>query len=182
MSLQHGILGFLSYGTMSGYDLSKAFSSSVRFFWHAQNSQIYSVLEKLEKQQLVTHETVIQTDRPNKKLYTITPAGRQEFLRWLSEENGGAATDFKSTFLMKVFFSGNAEPRQCIKMLRQFTGDCEAYLESMAGIPGSIAEYQKEVEPGNALYWKFTADFGARYLNLCIDWGKSCIKQLEALS
>ena len=53
MSLQHGVLGFLNYGSMSGYDLAKAFSSSVQFFWNAQNSQIYLVLDKLEKQGFV---------------------------------------------------------------------------------------------------------------------------------
>ena len=41
MSLANGILGFLAYGEMTGYDLTKAFNSSVRFFWHAQKAQVY---------------------------------------------------------------------------------------------------------------------------------------------
>ena len=44
MSLTYGILGFLSYGSMTGYDLAKAFSCSVNFFWNAQTSQIYREL------------------------------------------------------------------------------------------------------------------------------------------
>lgn len=181
MSLQHGILGFLCYGTMTGYELSKAFSSSVQFFWHAQNSQIYSVLEKLEKNKLVTHETIVQTDRPNKKLYTITPAGREEFLSWLSEENRNATDDFKSAFLMKVFFSGNIPPQKSCAMLKQFVADCETYLNSMQEIPGSIHRYEQSVDSYSALYWSFTADFGYCYLKMCIDWGNRCIRQLEAL-
>lgn len=46
MSLAFGILGFLNYGSMSGYDLVKAFESSLQFFWHAQNSHIYLELKK----------------------------------------------------------------------------------------------------------------------------------------
>lgn len=41
MSLAFGILGFLNYAPMSGYDLVRAFDSSLQFFWHAQNSHIY---------------------------------------------------------------------------------------------------------------------------------------------
>lgn len=44
MGLQHGILGFLNYGPCSGYELTKAFHSSVQFFWPAQTSQIYLTL------------------------------------------------------------------------------------------------------------------------------------------
>lgn len=67
MGLQHGILGFLNYGPCSGYELTKAFHSSVQFFWPAQTSQIYLTLGKLEDAGLVTHETVIQNGKPNKK-------------------------------------------------------------------------------------------------------------------
>ena len=57
MGLQHGILGFLNYGPCSGYELAKAFHSSVQFFWPAQTSQIYLTLGKLEHAGLVAHET-----------------------------------------------------------------------------------------------------------------------------
>ena len=102
MGLQHGILGFLNYGPCSGYELTKAFQSSLHFFWPAQTSQIYQTLNKLEAAAYITHETVIQTGKPNKNVYSILPAGRAELLRWLSEQ--GRTTDgYKSEFLMKVF-------------------------------------------------------------------------------
>lgn len=44
------------------YELTKAFHSSVQFFWPAQTSQIYLTLGKLEDAGLVTHETVIQNE------------------------------------------------------------------------------------------------------------------------
>ena len=81
MGLQHGILGFLNYGPCSGYELAKAFHSSVQFFWPAQTSQIYLTLGKLEHAGLVAHETVIQNGKPNKNVYSILPAGRAELLR-----------------------------------------------------------------------------------------------------
>ncbi len=179
MSLSHGILGFLNYGSMSGYDLAKAFNSSIQFFWHAQNSQIYLALDNLEKKGFVTHERIVQTDKPNKKLYSITNSGKKEFIRWLAENDTNVTADFKSTFLMKVFFSGNMTPGQSIEMLRRFVSDCHSFIDGMANIPDAIAEYGKEIPLSAVSYWQFTADFGYRYVKMCIEWAESCIGKLE---
>ncbi|MBK7448579.1 MAG: PadR family transcriptional regulator [Anaerolineales bacterium] len=48
MSLKHAILGFLSFKPFSGYELKKAFDSSVQHFWPANQSQIYRTLAELE--------------------------------------------------------------------------------------------------------------------------------------
>ena len=48
MKLRHAILGLLSHGPQSGYDLSRAFAGSVVNFWHADQSQVYRTLDRLE--------------------------------------------------------------------------------------------------------------------------------------
>ena len=79
-----GILGFLNYGPCSlAYELTKAFHSSVQFFWPAQTSQIYLTLGKLEDAGLVTHGTVIQNGKPNKMSIPSCPPDA-ELQRWLS--------------------------------------------------------------------------------------------------
>ena len=181
MSLSHGVLGFLNYGSMSGYDLAKAFSSSVQFFWNAQNSQIYLVLDKLEKQGFATHELIVQTDKPSKKLYSITEAGRAEFLRWLAAPNESISVEFKSAFLMKVFFSGNRTPEENAAMFRAFVGDCRQVLASMDSIPDSVKHYSQQVPAEAPLYWQFDADFGYSYIKMCIEWAERCIEKLEVL-
>ncbi|WP_077609373.1 PadR family transcriptional regulator [Clostridium sp. Marseille-P2415] len=179
MSLSHSILGFLSYGSMTGYDLAKAFGSSVKFFWYAQTSHIYHELNKLEQKQFVTCEIIVQTEKPNKKLYSITESGKNEFLRWLSSENHEFSKGIKNAFLMKVFFSGCKPPDQCIAMLKSFSDDCKKYLIEMNDIPTSIDHYGKLVKPYEKVYWNFTADFGYSYIQMCIDWADRCIKKLE---
>ena len=96
MGLQHGILGFLNYGPCSGYELAKAFHSSVQFFWPAQTSQIYLTLGKLEHAGLVAHETVIQNGKPNKNVYSILPAGREELLRFVWGNRAAAGGDVRT--------------------------------------------------------------------------------------
>ena len=181
MSLLHGVLGFLNYQSMSGYDLTKAFSSSVQFFLNAQSSQIYLVLDKLEKQDFVTHELVIQTDKPSKKLYSITDAGRTEFIRWLSSPGESISAEFKSAFLMKVFFSGNRTPEENVAMFKTFANDCRSVLVSMDSIPASVQRYSPEVPAEAPLYWQFDADFGYSYIKMCIEWAERCIEKLEVM-
>lgn len=135
MSLAHGILGFLTYGEMSGYDLTKAFGSSLDFFWHAQNSHIYLELKKLEHGGYIEGTVVEQQEKPNKRVYRLTDAGRKEFFRWLGEKDSGFSREFKSSFLMKVFFSGNVPPAQSIAMLQGFIAGCEDYLKELSQTP-----------------------------------------------
>lgn len=182
MSLSHSILGFLSYESMTGYDLAKAFGSSVRFFWYAQTSHIYLELNKLEKKEYVTCEVIVQTDKPSKKLYSITPRGKEAFLDWLSEENDEFSKGNKNAFLMKIFFSGCRPPEECIHMLLHFIDDCSQYLEEMKHIPESISHYSGMVEPYHKLYWELSADFGYSYIHMCMDWARKSIKKLEELT
>lgn len=179
MSLSHSILGFLSYGSMTGYDLAKAFGSSIRFFWYAQASHIYLELNKLEKKELVTCELIVQTEKPSKKLYTITDNGKKEFLSWLSKDNNEFSKGTKNAFLMKVFFSGCKTPEQNIAMLKEFSQDCEKYLDEMRQVPQTIEQYGSLVEGREIMYWELAADFGHSYIMMCINWADRCIKRLE---
>lgn len=166
---------------MSGYDLVKAFESSLAFFWHAQNSHIYLELKKLEKKGFIRGETVIQSERPNKMVFSITDAGREAFLDWLAEGEGESALQIKNVFLMKIFFSGNMPPAQCITKLQQFQADCEAYLECMQSVPASIEMYGSNKDDYQTLYWQLTADFGFCFIKTCIEWAQRCIAQLEEI-
>lgn len=182
MSLGFGILGFLNYTPMSGYDLVKAFESSLQFFWHAQNSHIYLELKNLEKKGYICGETVIQSDRPNKKIFSITEMGKKEFMNWLFEGAGKDATHFKNSFLMKVFFGGNMTPSQSADILRKFKTDCESYLKNMESTSESIEKYGCDMENYQTLYWQFTVDYGYGFIKNCIDWAQRCVETLERIN
>lgn len=78
MSLDHAILGFLNYHPYTGYDLKKIFDFSVQHFWSADQSQIYRTLNRLTDAGYVEMEKVAQEDRPDRKVYHITGAGRAD--------------------------------------------------------------------------------------------------------
>lgn len=182
MSLAFGILGLLNYEPMSGYDIVKAFDSSLQFFWHVQKSHIYLELKKLEKEGCICGERVIQSDRPNKKIFSITETGKKEFMSWLAKGADENTLQFKSAFLMKIFFGGNMPPEQSIEILKKYKADCEEYLKSMDSTPESIEEYGSDMETYQTMYWQFTVDYGYGVIKNCIEWAERCIEKLESVN
>lgn len=85
MSLKHVILIALSRNPASGYDIVKEFDQSLKHFWNASHQQIYRDLKVLDADGLVTKTTVAQDARPNKYIYRLTSAGRDELEQWLGQ-------------------------------------------------------------------------------------------------
>ena len=85
MALEHAILVSLTERAGSGYELARRFDRSIGYFWPATHQQIYRVLSRMEKAGWVTHTEVEQKGRPDKKVYEVSGAGRDELTRWLSE-------------------------------------------------------------------------------------------------
>jgi PadR family transcriptional regulator, regulatory protein AphA len=85
MSLDKAILGWLSTGPGSGYDLVKQLDLGLSWFWSAAHSQIYPRLKALEAQGLITSETVTVGTKLEKLVYSITDAGRNAVQEWASQ-------------------------------------------------------------------------------------------------
>jgi DNA-binding PadR family transcriptional regulator len=78
MTLRHAVLAALLEGAASGYQLAKRFDVSVANFWSATPQQLYRELDGLERAGLLRARVVKQRRRPNKRVFTLTAAGRKE--------------------------------------------------------------------------------------------------------
>ena len=85
MALEHALLVALSEQPASGFDLARRFGRSIGFFWSATHQQIYRVLGRMDTDGWVTATGVAQTGRPDKKVYAVSPAGRDVLAAWLAE-------------------------------------------------------------------------------------------------
>ncbi len=178
--LKHGILGLINYHDLTGYEIMEAFRDSLNFFWSAQTSQIYRELQGLEKQGWVSKSMVIQQGKPNKNVYSITAEGKEELLRWLSDDNTGVYS--KAPVLMKVFFLGEQSREENIKYFKGLKEQCEEFLKSLESVPEYIKNYESYVEDREkTLYWQMTVDYGRRNMQMYMDWAESCIKRLEEI-
>ncbi len=182
MPLKHGLLGLLNYGSMTGYELDKAFKVSLEFFWQAKTSQIYRELDAMERSGWLTSERVIQSEKPNKRVYTITDKGKEELARWLSapESDIADAMRMKSAFLMRIFFAGETSIEQALETLRAYRAKC---LERSLGIEtarDAVPIYEAVVSDiGKIQYWKIAELYCEVFLRAGLDWADKAIAILE---
>jgi PadR family transcriptional regulator AphA len=103
---EYAILGLLSFGEKSGYELFRFAEQSVGFIWAPAKSQIYKVLPRLAAMGLVSTRVVEQTKRPDKQLYRLTGLGRRVLRQWLAgvEVDGDPDVYYR----LKIFFGREA--------------------------------------------------------------------------
>ena len=175
MSLKHGLLGLLNTeGAMTGYDLDKFFKSSLNYFWQAKTSQIYRELSAMEGVGWLTSERVFQEEKPNKRVYSITPQGKMELIRWLSSPDIDLGSNAKSPFLMRIFFSGEVEKEQTLKLLREYREQAINAVNQMEEVLRLI-EAEKADYPKHSAYWKLTALHGHINCKAAIEWADEAI-------
>ncbi|MBD2663977.1 transcriptional regulator, PadR family [Richelia sinica FACHB-800] len=104
MALAQAILTCLIDAPHSGYDLSKIFSESVGYFWNASQQQIYRELGKLESRGLIEAEIIPREGRLDKKIYSITDAGKQHLIGWMLQPSEPDIV--REDLLVKIFAGG----------------------------------------------------------------------------
>ena len=102
-ALDYFVLGLVKDAGLSGYDLAKLFEYVVRFFWQAEQSQVYRALYRLRDLGWVRASVVEQAHAPDKTLYRITRAGKAALGAWLREEADEPPA--RRVWLGKFFFS-----------------------------------------------------------------------------
>ena len=177
--LKHGILGLISNGDKTGYEIMTVFRDSLSHFWTAQTSQIYRELQTMEKAGWVMQTHVTQNGRPDKNVFSITPAGHDELIRWLRDSNLPAG--FRNPFLMKTFFMGELPVEENIAFFKAFR-DASVFPDDGKQVSANADMYRQAVDhPEKAIYWKLTIEFGRMYENMQREWCEYCIHELEGL-
>jgi DNA-binding PadR family transcriptional regulator len=147
--VQDAVLAMLAEGPSHGYDLGVRLREVLGPFGTSLNAgQVYVTLARLEKAGLVVHERQDGLpDRPDRKVYALTPAGGQRVAAWL-EEVRWPKPDL-AEFHLKLAAAGRSPSADPVRMvaahrreLRQrLRGVQEAVLSQEAGsVTGLLLE------------------------------------------
>ncbi|MET7380787.1 PadR family transcriptional regulator [Streptomyces sp. NPDC005526] len=120
MSLKYAVLAALLEGEASGYELSKGFDVSLANFWPATPQQLYRELERLSQDGLVEARVVRQERRPDKRMFTLTEAGRRD-LGAFAAEPPRRPTAIRDELLIKIQAMDGADPAAAADMLQERT-------------------------------------------------------------
>jgi DNA-binding PadR family transcriptional regulator len=88
MSVRHALLALLSDGSRYGLQLQHAFEERTGAVWPLNVGQVYTTLQRLERDGLVT--SAVDRQAGTQKVYRITDAGAVELERWLRTPPGAS--------------------------------------------------------------------------------------------
>jgi DNA-binding PadR family transcriptional regulator len=177
MSLKHGILGLLTYKSMTGYELMKSFNESLSFFWNAQTSQIYRELDTIEKKGWVVSKIIPQDDKPNKKEFTLTNEGKDELNKWLNGHSPEKSLTIPDDMTMRVLFSAGSNKLGLVKELIDYHNQNEEYFKSLKDIEKQInSENDSSKTSKDKLYWSMAIKRGQINSQANMMWVEQCLK------
>ena len=150
MDVELTTLGFLMSGPKTVYRL-KTISSKMMMFYSITLNQIYPTLRKLESAGYIKKEIVFQTDKPNKHLYSLTPAGVQYF----HEKMTGPAmpVDINIPSLVKTFFFRFLDTAQVIN---EFEKDIRSLEEAIDDLLESEPQVEEKADDFGKFIFKTT--------------------------
>ncbi|MDA1477332.1 PadR family transcriptional regulator [Bacillus changyiensis] len=113
------VLGLLlKYGPMSGYEIQQKMQSAQTDKWaYVQPASIYHALKKLDKDELVTLQTLEQTGNRTRAIYSITSKGKEEFHRMLIHSFKKESVVFPTPLYTVLTFMDEAPLEEIIEAL-----------------------------------------------------------------
>lgn len=173
MDLKSVLLGFLRRSNCTGYELKAAMDESVGFFFGSSYGSIYPALKNLETSGLVEVREVVQSGKPNKKIYSITPKGEESFRRQL--RGSPAADSFRSEFLMHLFFGERQESGRLLELIWEYRAAQEDRLARLRGV-------EKAVKDSASPYEMMCLRYGLTRYEATLSWLEETEARVRALA
>lgn len=170
----YAVLGLLADGPRSRYDIVRSADFSIANFWTIAKSQVYGELSRLEKLGFVKSKEVRQKGLPDKRLFEITPSGKEALEQWLADPTYEEAR-YRSGFLVKLFFAEIA-PEGLGELVSRYKAGIERHVANFGPMTESIPR-----TPDFA-YMRVTALFGMRILRTTLEWIKEDVEPLVGKS
>ncbi|PKN30986.1 MAG: PadR family transcriptional regulator [Deltaproteobacteria bacterium HGW-Deltaproteobacteria-21] len=170
MDIKSMLLGFLMRGSMTGYELKKKFTISFAFFSGVSYGSIYPALKKMEQEGLVALKVEIQDGAPNRKVYTITEAGRKAFLEALAAPY--VIEKPKNTFLSRLFFFADLAPEERL-------AEANKHLESIQEVRKNLKAVESQIKGRADRYQYLCYSFGVRYYDDLVRNVSRIVRELE---
>jgi DNA-binding PadR family transcriptional regulator len=162
------LLGLLTRGELSGYDLQRAGERSGGFFWAPTKSRIYAVLPQLVERGFATSREVQQSGRPNKQLYRITKSGRAALQTWLEE--APVLDPERAPLLLKLYFGDLLSPEILLAHIRKAKGEAVALKQRLEAQP----------QQSGSMYADLTVRHGLEWARAMIRWTSAAEQELQA--
>ncbi|MGC9521314.1 MAG: PadR family transcriptional regulator [Anaerolineae bacterium] len=141
MSTRHVILGLLAQQPMSGYDIKTLFKGLSWMIDTPSYGSLYPTLHALLDEGLVSVDVEPGDGKPSRKLYSLTPAGREALKEWLSSPSTSELSI--RTFVRQLIIVGSLSSLELRAHLMRRRSQIVEYLSRERGEEGDdeLREY-----------------------------------------
>jgi len=168
-SVRQPLLALLAKEPAHGYELKLALEQTFGQAYSSPNiGQIYVTLKRLEQDGLVCSQDVEQDGRPNKRVYELTPAGREQVAAWVQEPIVGPRV--RDEFFMKLILAplaGLGDRMELINSQRRHYFGIMRNLMEMQGCMDDATPAARLLVEGAVLH-----------LQADLDWLERCQEEL----
>lgn len=173
---RYALLGLLTAGERTGYELRAEAEASVGHFWREGYGRIYPTLRQLAEEGLVSTRTEPGRAGPARHVHALTEPGWRELRSWLARpvEPGPPPRD---ELLLKLFLGRHAGPGDGTALLRERRELVSASLERYRAIFRAL---EGEPEPDRT-HWRITVRHGELLARAALAWCDESIGALERL-
>lgn len=161
VSLRYFVLGLLAQQSMSGYDIRRFLKSPSWLIGSPSSGSLYPILRALLEEGLATVETIPGLDKPPKKIYTITKAGRQDLQVWIDQSAVSKAP--LKAFVMRLLLAGNFSHAGLTAHLQQRRAQVAAHYDALHQ---AVEVSQEKDDPGQFL----AVDYGLALATAELSW------------
>ncbi|MFK4305150.1 MULTISPECIES: PadR family transcriptional regulator [unclassified Paenibacillus] len=147
MNSQDVILGMLMKESLTGYEIKQLLEDVFSNFYSSSYGTIYPTLTRMEKEELITKEFVLQEGKPNKNVLNITAKGRDCFNAYLQAPLEGDSIK-KSDFMMRLYFGEFVGYDKVIIWLKQVQEESQKKLDQLFE---QYSLYKDEMHPAQII-------------------------------
>ncbi len=174
---KYAIMGILSMGPMSGYDIKKRFEKSLAYFWSESYGQIYPILKNLAKQRLATRSIKKQEGKPDRHIYALTDKGRKALQEWMIQPVGRLIG--RHEILLKLFFGQQVSLADNIRQVEHFRKLQSQKLKEIKATEEVLKADHKD-NP-NLTYWLMTVRCGQYVNRAYLRWSDETLAVLKGM-
>ncbi|NDJ53051.1 MAG: PadR family transcriptional regulator [Chloroflexi bacterium] len=171
----YAILGLLTYGPMSGYDIRQMIEQSIGFFWNESYGQIYPILKTLAEEGLATVTVEHQDNKPDRKVYAITEEGLAALRQQLTE--APRPMPERNEMLLHLFFGRHADHNDLRTMVENYATEQREMLHVYDQVEQRIRSHNHPDLP----YWEITLNNGRHQARAMMAWAEETLKSLAEL-
>ena len=171
------VLGILSYGPMSGYDIKKFYEQSMAGFWSESYGQIYPILKRLAQEGLATKSVHKQEGKPNRHIYAITEKGREQLQQWLVGPTGRYVGRHET--LLKLMFGKQISVADNILQIECFR---DRQINELKEIETLKERFEhEEADDPNMPFWQLALSYGEHVNRAYINWAQEALAALRKM-